>query len=89
MLSKENKRLLLGLARRSIEYYLDNRQKFEPDLGDIPYELCEDQGVFVTLNKKSGELRGCVGYIEPVKAIWMLLLRIVLMLHFMIQDLDL
>lgn len=70
MLRKEEKSLLLDLARRSIEYYLDNRQKLEPNLADVPYDLCDNKGVFVTLGKKNGELRGCMGYLEPIKPVW-------------------
>ena len=70
MLDKKNKRLLLNLARRSIEYYLDTNKILHPDLADIPFEICEKQGVFVTLFDRNKELRGCIGYIEPIKEIW-------------------
>ena len=58
MLSKEEKKFLLDLARRSIKDYLDrNITKCSKVLASY--------GVFVTLTLK-GELRGCIGFIQPV-----------------------
>ena len=69
MLSSKNQKLLLNLARRSIEYYLDTNKILNPDLADIPFEICEKRGVFITLYQNK-QLRGCIGYIEPIKDIW-------------------
>lgn len=62
-LSTENKMLLLQLARKSMESAV--RQQPMALIKDIPENLRQDCGAFVTLTKK-GELRGCIGYILPV-----------------------
>jgi len=64
MLTNEEKRYCLKLARVAIENYF----KGEPKLIVPPPEyqkLYEKRGVFVTLNKH-GILRGCIGMLEPV-----------------------
>lgn len=72
-LSLEDGALLVKLARRAIEKYLLEGVLESPpaDLKDVFYEPF---GVFVTLNKPIGpaqlgrkELRGCIGFPEPVK----------------------
>jgi AmmeMemoRadiSam system protein A len=62
-LGPEEKRALLGLARRSIEARLSGSQApDEPATG----ALGERRGAFVTLRRRGDrELRGCVGYLEP------------------------
>lgn len=56
---------LVKLARYAITSYLkDQRILKVPE--DTPQTLKEDRGAFVTLNSK-GQLRGCIGYPEPVK----------------------
>lgn len=70
-ISKEDGILLLKLAKESI------RQEFEKEkvnraslkAGASINVLEENRGVFVTLHKK-GDLRGCIGNIEPVKTIF-------------------
>lgn len=58
------KKYLLKLARKSIEDCLNNKKT---EASDIPSErLKYDRGVFVTLHK-NGNLRGCIGYIKPIK----------------------
>jgi AmmeMemoRadiSam system protein A len=66
-LAAEDKRRLLGLARQAIEARLGGRSLLEePALG----ALAERRGAFVTLRRRSdGELRGCVGYVEPLYAL--------------------
>ncbi len=64
MLSLEEKKYCLWLARKTLEDY------FKGDLQlRIPPEeytnLWEKRGVFVTLNKQ-GLLRGCIGVLEPL-----------------------
>ncbi len=58
---EEEKKLLLKIARDSIEFYLKNKEipKFE-----VPEKLKEKMAVFVTL-KKDSNLRGCIGHLEP------------------------
>ena len=60
-LSAEEKKQLLGIARKTIERHL----RGEPvELTEIfSGALCEKCGAFVTL-KKGEELRGCIGIIE-------------------------
>jgi len=65
MISEEDGKLLVKIARRAIEEHLKGSEKFELD-EDIPETLMEKRGVFVTL-EKNGSLRGCIGYPEPVK----------------------
>jgi len=62
-LTKNEQKLLLNIARKTLEEYV-TREKI-PDFDIKDKKLMEKRGVFVTLKKK-GELRGCIGYIEPV-----------------------
>ena len=53
------------LARKVLDFYL--KEGFLPEmLGDLPPEFCGRAGVFVSL-KKDGQLRGCIGTVEPVR----------------------
>jgi hypothetical protein len=63
----EEKKKLLEIARKTIEVYIKTGRK--PNFEITSPALCENKGVFVTLHKK-GNLRGCIGYIEPVKPLW-------------------
>ncbi len=66
-LTAEEKEYLLKLARKSIETALKG-EEFSPP--EPPTErLKKPMGAFVTL-KKHGELRGCIGYIVPVKPLY-------------------
>ncbi len=66
-LSAAEKKDLLALARRTLEDFVRR--------GTVaPYETAnarftEPRGAFVTLTRK-GELRGCIGYIEPVAPLY-------------------
>lgn len=63
MLSLEQGIKLVRLAREAIELALSKKK---PRVSDkIKKEFSEERGVFVTLHKK-GDLRGCIGYPEPV-----------------------
>ncbi len=66
-LSKEDKVLLLKIARQSLEAAV-NRAAMEP-FKDIPTKFKENCGAFVTLNKNN-ELRGCIGYILSVAPLY-------------------
>jgi len=61
-LSEEEKRELLIIARKSLEYYFSGSSIELNRSG----RLGEQHGMFVTL-KKSGVLRGCIGYIRGYK----------------------
>ena len=63
----EQKSELLGYARQVLVHIVKDGKKVEQDCPDSNY--LESAGVFVSL-KKGGELRGCIGYIEPVSTIW-------------------
>ena len=65
MLTEEEGKFLVKLARNAIEMFINERKKLEvPE--DTPDILKEFRGVFVTLNK-DGLLRGCIGYPEPIE----------------------
>ena len=56
---------LVDIAMASVKYFLDTGKTLvKPD--DYPIELDEPLGVFVTINKNNN-LRGFIGYAEPVK----------------------
>jgi AmmeMemoRadiSam system protein A len=62
-LSATQRRTLLDIARESIRAVLDGKR---PELECDDPELQRPAGVFVTLSDAEGELRGCIGSIEPV-----------------------
>lgn len=66
-LSEKQKTELLGLARKSIEYYLQTKEY--PVVSTEDSSLKIPRGVFVTL-LKDGVLRGCVGFPEAVKPLY-------------------
>jgi AmmeMemoRadiSam system protein A len=56
---------LVKLARETIERYIRERQSTEaPPESELLPEMKEKGGVFVSIKKK-GQLRGCIGTIEP------------------------
>ena len=66
-LSPATKQLLLRIARASLEASVSGK-KFEAPAA-VPDEVKENSGCFVTLTA-GGSLRGCIGYIEPVKPLY-------------------
>ena len=62
MFTKEQGKKLLSLARQSIE---SNFSGNVIDFSEYKKEFPAQQGVFVTITIK-GELRGCIGFPEPV-----------------------
>lgn len=60
MISKEHQKKLLALARKSIQDYFEGKR---PKIAEG--FMKEKSGVFVTL-KEGEELRGCIGFPEPV-----------------------
>jgi AmmeMemoRadiSam system protein A len=69
-ISEDEGRLLLKLARESIHQEFD---KHDDDFSSIIREACQDvfkqnRGVFVSLHQ-NGELKGCIGTIEPVTSL--------------------
>ncbi len=62
MLNEEQKRRLIEVARQAVTAAVAGEPT--PDLATDDPNLREPRGAFVTL-KKAGQLRGCIGYIEP------------------------
>ncbi|MFZ5634364.1 MAG: AmmeMemoRadiSam system protein A [Bacillota bacterium] len=60
---KRNEGFLPGIARATLEHY-SRGEKYKVPLDRIPEEFRKPAGVFVSL-KKHGQLRGCIGTIEP------------------------
>ena len=75
-LTAEDKKFLLDLARRAIQYTLNTRMIPTADaLGvnpnTLPHAMKLNMGAFVTLSMKSNHrLRGCIGEIEPRRPLW-------------------
>jgi AmmeMemoRadiSam system protein A len=63
-LSPQDRQHLLRLARESIARHLRGEGVVLVDLGALPESLARDGACFVTLTKH-GELRGCIGSLEP------------------------
>lgn len=65
MISDNAGQYLINLSKKAIKHYLETGEKLDKPT-DYPIELNEKLGVFVTLNKNN-DLRGCIGYAEPVE----------------------
>jgi MEMO1 family protein len=70
-LTKQDKHNLLLLARRTIEFYLQNNHIPTPEQLDIPVTdtMKASRAAFVTL-KKNSELRGCIGEVFPSQSLY-------------------
>jgi AmmeMemoRadiSam system protein A len=55
----------VDLAVMAIEHYVNSREVLAPP-AELPEELCVRAGCFVSL-KEFGQLRGCIGTIEPTQ----------------------
>jgi AmmeMemoRadiSam system protein B/AmmeMemoRadiSam system protein A len=69
-LSAAEKQELLSIARQTLEAYLKNDTvtEFVPKSP----KLQEPGAAFVTLHKH-GDLRGCIGYMEPISPLWQMI----------------
>jgi AmmeMemoRadiSam system protein B/AmmeMemoRadiSam system protein A len=68
-LTRQQKDELLRIAKQSVETAVKERKHYQcPTPGSAI--LQRDRGAFVTLKKK-GQLRGCIGYIAPMKALYL------------------
>jgi len=67
MFSKNDGNKLLELARNTVKARLDSEDIKVSD--EIKKRFSEKKGVFVTITEDK-ELRGCIGYIEPIFALW-------------------
>lgn len=63
MLNQEQRSQLLRIARESIEAMLEGHLP-HLDPATLHDDLKRPSGAFVTLNERTGELRGCIGSIE-------------------------
>lgn len=63
MISLQDAETLIKLARDTISNAFEGKQITVPD--ELMQKFSEQQGVFVTL-RMNGNLRGCIGFAEPV-----------------------
>jgi len=66
-LTEAEQRLLLRLARQVVEATVHGERLTPAEIPEGP--LGEPRGAFVTL-RLSGELRGCIGHIDPLKSLY-------------------
>ncbi len=59
---------LPGLARRAVEFYVRERRVIEPLPMPASALLVQRAACFVTLKTIAGDLRGCIGMVEPAEA---------------------
>jgi len=76
MITDDDKKALLKLARESIKYYFENRRTTTvEELGiEITSGMSQIMGGFVTL-QKHGQLRGCIGEILPTRDLYKVVLE--------------
>lgn len=68
-LNADERRLLLALARETLRRCTAGEALPAPDPCKVPPRLAEPAACFVTLTR-SGELRGCIGTLEPRAPLW-------------------
>jgi len=68
-LSRPEKDTLLEIARKSVETAVRDRKVYECAAPKAE-ALVQERGAFVTLTK-NGELRGCIGYVAPMKPLYL------------------
>lgn len=71
-LTPEEKAELLRMARAAVTEFVERRAAIEDASGKAKF--LEPRGVFVTLTK-GGDLRGCIGFIEPVAPLGQAVIR--------------
>ena len=67
-LSPEDRQYLLELAREAITCAVHRREPPAVDPDEAPEDLRRDGASFVTLTRQ-GELRGCIGSLEPRRSL--------------------
>jgi AmmeMemoRadiSam system protein A len=71
MFSIIEQQYILSLAHRSIEHFFDSEKILEINEKELPTdELKEKRACFVTLTI-DGNLRGCIGHIEPIQPLYL------------------
>jgi AmmeMemoRadiSam system protein B/AmmeMemoRadiSam system protein A len=68
-LSAPEKKELLALARKSVEYVVQKGELYVP-AASASATLNQERGAFVTLTE-SGQLRGCIGYTSAMKPLYL------------------
>jgi AmmeMemoRadiSam system protein A len=68
-LTDPEKRELLALARKSVEYVVQQKEVYVPPASSS-VALNEERGAFVTLTE-GGNLRGCIGYTSAIKPLYL------------------
>lgn len=63
----EEKKTLLALAREAIKCSLTGAEP--PKLDSVSDDMNQPTSTFVTLRSKNGQLRGCIGNIEPFESL--------------------
>ncbi len=66
-LNEAEKKELLKIARQTLQAYLEKGET--PDFKPENEKLTEPGAAFVTL-KRHGQLRGCIGHMEPTDPLW-------------------
>ncbi|HBU06638.1 MAG TPA: AmmeMemoRadiSam system protein A [Candidatus Magasanikbacteria bacterium] len=69
MFTSKQQNHLLALARKSLNHYFTTGDVLFIDESLVDADLTQKRGTFVTLTK-NGELRGCIGHIEPAQEIY-------------------
>jgi AmmeMemoRadiSam system protein B/AmmeMemoRadiSam system protein A len=67
-LTSAEKNALLKIARQSVETSVRTGKQYQPATGGLE-ALGRERGAFVTINK-NGDLRGCIGYVAPLKPLY-------------------
>ena len=68
----ESKQYLLQLARETLDHHFHTGSKMHiPDPKSLDKELTSKVASFVTLHKKDGSLRGCVGHTEAIQPLYL------------------
>ena len=66
MLTLDEGKIAVRLARRALANYMETKEALALD--GLPPVFSQKRGVFVTLHE-DGDLRGCIGYPQPVLAL--------------------
>jgi hypothetical protein len=68
-LTDQEKAELLAVARKSVEYMIQNKEPYAPT-APASETLNREYGAFTTLTE-GGALRGCIGYTAPIKPLYL------------------
>ncbi len=68
-LARDERRILLDLARRAVREAAGNRAPPAAEAGGMGPRLTQNRGCFVTLTR-NGALRGCIGHIMPQEPLY-------------------